>query len=132
MFATVFLGSGLLFVALLFTAAAMTGGLVTMLDSGQAVSSDVVRLTSASTAVLVGTLAIRMAGVFTLVVSNLGRRTGILPRWLVAWGFMSGLVLLLSPVSSIWVAMLFPLWVIALSTFILVNSFGPPPAPLPP
>lgn len=125
LFATVFLGSGLLFVALLFVSAALTGGMIDLIDDGQPVSNDVILLVDATTAVIVGTLAVKMAAVFTLVVTNLGRRTGIVPRWLVVWGYATGLVLLLSPVRSFWIAVLFPLWVFTFSTRILLRSFRP-------
>lgn len=99
------------FVAMLFIAAALTGGWVNALDSGQDVSDDAILLADATTAVLVGTLGINMAAIFTLVVSTLGRRTGLVPRWLGAWGYATGLLLLLSPGRFGWVAMLFPAWV---------------------
>jgi hypothetical protein len=125
LFATVFLGSGLLFVAMLFIATALTGGLVASVTGDRPISSDLVRLASGINAVLIGTLAIKMAAIFTLSVSNLGRRTDLLPRWLVWWGLATGLVLLLSPIRSIWVAILFPIWVLTFSTRILVASFRP-------
>lgn len=122
LFATAFLGSGLLFVAMLFSAAAVMGGLLSALGGTQPVSDDSARLATAQTAVLVGTLGIRMAAVFTTVVTNLGRRTGIVPGWLVVAGYATGLVLLLAPPTTIWLALLFPAWVFTLSVQILVTS----------
>jgi hypothetical protein len=122
LFATAFLGSGLLFVAMLFAAAAVMGGLLSAFGGTQPVSDDSSRLATAQTAVLVGTLGIRMAAVFTMVVTNLGRRTGIVPRWLVVAGYAAAVVLLLAPPTTIWVALLFPAWVFTLSVHILVTS----------
>lgn len=122
LFATVFLGSGLLFVAMLFAAAAVMGGLLSTLGGTKPVSDGSLRLATAVTAVLVGTLAIRMAAVFTVVVTNLGRRTGIVPGWLVVGGYAAGVVLLLAPPTTIWVALLFPAWVFTLSLHTLVAS----------
>jgi hypothetical protein len=121
-FATAFLGSGLLFVAMLFTAAAVTGAFLDLSGGARPVSSADARLTSAIVSALLATFGIRMAAVFTLVVTNLGRRTGIVPRWLVAAGYGTGLVLLFAPPRILWVALLFPAWVLALSVSMLVLS----------
>ena len=96
-FATAFLGSGLLFVAMLFTAAAVTGAFLDLSGGTEPVTSADARLASAIVSALLATFGIRMAAVFTLVVTNLGRRTGIVPPWLVVAGYATGLVLLLAP-----------------------------------
>jgi hypothetical protein len=125
LFATVFLGSGLLFVAMVFIATALLGGVVAVFDEGPPLSAEVIRLAEGINAVLVGTLAIKMAGIFTLSVSTLGRRTQLVPTWLVWWGSLTALVLLLAPVGTYQVAILFPVWVLAFSTRILVASYRP-------
>jgi hypothetical protein len=128
LFATVFLGSGLLFVAMLFTATAITGAALLLFNAGSPVSNDHLLLADAISRVLLGTLAVRMAAVFTLVVTNLGRRTKIIPTWLVVIGYAVGLVLLLVPTTEPLVAMLFPTWVLVFSLHILVVSFRSPDA----
>jgi len=122
LFATAFLGSGLLFVAMLFTAAAITGGVLALYDGTRPVSAEDARLTSAIVGALVATFGIRMAAVFTLVVTNLGRRTGIVPRWLVVVGYATAAVLLFAPPRTTWATLLFPAWVFLLSINILVLS----------
>ena len=122
LFATVFLGSGLLFVAMLFTAAAITGALLDLYGGTQPVSTDDARLASAITTTLLGAFGIRMAAVFTLVVTTLGRRTSIVPGWLVVFGYSTAVILLLVPPSTRWVALLFPAWVLLLSLQLLVVS----------
>jgi hypothetical protein len=121
LFATALLGSGLLFVATLFTAAAVMGGILDLYGASP-VSNGEVRLAGAVTTTLLATFGVRMAAVFTLVVTNLGRRTGIVPTWLVVVGYACGLVLLLSPFRTVWVTLLFPGWVFLLSVHILVVS----------
>jgi len=121
-FATAFLGSGLLFVAMLFTGAAVTGAVLKLSGGAGTVSSDDARLTYAIVSTLLGTFGIRMAAVFTLVVTNLGRRTGIVPRWLVAAGYITGGVMLIAPPRTMWATLLFPTWVLALSVNMLVLS----------
>ena len=96
-FATVFLGSGLLFVAMLFVAAGAGGALLA------AVKFQDEPLPSPDTVVTVRSLAfgflfvyaMRMAAVFRIVVSTIGTRLGILPRWLVLAGYGAALVLIL-------------------------------------
>ncbi len=126
LFATVFLGSGLLFIAMLFTAAAITGALLHLYDGKQSVSNGDVRLASALSISLLSTFGIRMAAVFTFVVTNLGRRTGIVPGWLVVCGYLTTLILLFSPPRTIWATLLFPAWVFVFSVHLLVVSFSSP------
>jgi hypothetical protein len=127
-FATVFLGSGLLFVAMLFAAAAGLGAVLVLYSGPGRIPADEVRLISASSSVLLETFGIRMAAVFTLVVTNLGRRTAVVPRWLQAVGVVVAALLLLAPPRTAWVTVLFPAWVFLLSVQILVTSFRPAPS----
>jgi hypothetical protein len=130
LFATVFLGSGLLFVAMLFTSTAVLGGVLGLFRGDAKVPTASVLLAGQIARFLLATLGFRMAAVFTLATTNLGFRTGILPRWLVVLGFAVAAVLFLVPPHIIWVALLFPGWVLALSLYILYASFRvPDPVP---
>jgi hypothetical protein len=119
-FATVLLGSGLLFVAMLFVAAATAGGLIVAASrpSGIADASTLVEGRNV-TSVLVNVYAMRMAAVFTLTTVTIARRTQILSRWLMAAGLATALVLLVGIGISPWVELLFPAWILALSIDIL-------------
>jgi hypothetical protein len=55
-------------------------------------------------------------------VTSLGMRTGVLPRWLVVVGVVTGILLLLSPPLTAWVQMVFPTWVLIVSVTALVRS----------
>jgi hypothetical protein len=95
-FATVFLGSGLLFAALLFVAAGITGGVLEDVASPQPhATANTVELCRRIAANLLNTYAMRMAAVFTISTSTIGLRTGFMPRWLVFSGFAIAAVLLL-------------------------------------
>lgn len=120
LFATVFLGSGLLFVALLFVTAAVLGTILAIAPSGQPVPTESVRMLSSLSSVLMGSFGTRMAAVFTLVVTTAARRAGLLPKWLVVVGYLFPIVLLVSPPSMRWIVLLFPTWVMLLSIHILV------------
>jgi hypothetical protein len=122
-FATVFLGSGLLFVAMLFVAAAVAGGLIAAASrpSGApgAPGADTLALGRQVTAVLVNVYSMRMAAVFTLTTVTIARRTEIVSRWLTVAGIVAALVLLVGVGISAWVELLFPAWILALSIDIL-------------
>ncbi len=122
LFATVFLGSGLIFVALLFLAGAILATLLALFTRGVPVDADSMVLLMVFTKSLMGMFGARMAAVFTISVSSVGMRTGILPRWLVALGYLTGIALLLTPPLSNWSQLLFPTWVLLFSVSILVAS----------
>lgn len=120
-FATVFLGSGLLFVATLFGAAAAAGGLLVTADLAGAGS----KLQGSSfgrhvTYSLLTTYAMRMAAVFTFSTSTIGHRLGVLPRWLYLLGYLVALTLLLVSGSVAWSELVFPLWALGVSLHIFV------------
>jgi len=134
-FATVFLGSGLLFVGMLFVAAAVSGGLIAAASrpSGPP-GAGTVALGRDVTATLVNVYAMRMAAVFTLTTVTIARRTQIVSRWLTVAGIATALVLLVGVGISAWVELLFPAWILALSVDILTagrrvfpGSTGPAP-----
>jgi hypothetical protein len=134
-FATVFLGSGLLFVAMLFLAAGVGGALLT------AVKFQDQPIPSAETVVTIRSLAfgflfiyaMRMAAVFMIVVSTVGMRLGIFPRWLIVAGYAAALVLILNVSYNQTLVLVFPVWVAAVSVVILAGSgpteSGGPPGP---
>jgi hypothetical protein len=122
-FATVFLGSGLLFVAMLFAAAAVAGGLFAEVSrtSGPP-GPDVLGLGRNVTSLLLNVYSMRMAAVFTLTTVTIARRTQIVSRWLTVAGIVTALVLLVGVGLSAWVELLFPAWILALSVDILAAS----------
>ena len=93
-FATVFLGSGLLFVAMIFAAAAIAGGLIADATTSPP-GAGTLALGRRVTATFVNVYAMRMAAVFTLTTVTIARRTEIVSRWLTVAGLVSALVLLI-------------------------------------
>lgn len=122
LFATVFLGSGLVFVAMLFASAAALVTAIQLSSPGVPMSVEAVRMLAVLASVLSNVFATRMAAVFMLVVTTAGRRANLLPKWLVVLGYLIPLVLLVSPASARWSPLLFPVWVLSLSIHILVVS----------
>lgn len=118
---TVFLGSGLLFVAMLFGTAAVLSGVLSLVDGGVTLTPGAAAEAWAVASALLGQFGTRMAAVFALVVSTAGRRAGTLPRVVALLGYVCGFVLLLTPPLPRWAQYLFPVWVITLSIFVLVR-----------
>jgi hypothetical protein len=130
-FATVFLGSGLVFVAMIFVAAAIAGGLISAVSSSPP-GAGTLALGRIVTTTLVNVYAMRMAAVFTLTTVTIARRTEIVSRWLTVAGFVSALVLLIGIGFSPWVELLFPAWILALSIDILAAGLRPSARPVAP
>lgn len=127
LFATVFLGSGLLFVAMLFSAAGIVSAMALRFDamgSIEAIDPAQAQFMQALTASFLYVYAARAAGVFMIVTSTITMRTRTVPKWVAIVGYAIALLLLLSIRSFHLIMMLFPAWVAMLSVFILIT---PPP-----
>ncbi len=123
-FATVFLGSGLLFLGMVFVAAAATGGLIrayaaqpmVLIDSaafafGRAFTYDIMHI-----------YAFKMAAVFMMIASTLALRTRITARWIALLGYAAAAFLLLGSGYFDWVLFVFPAWVLLVSCYILIDN----------
>jgi hypothetical protein len=121
-FATVFLGSGLLFLALMFTAAAAAGAIVTTFTSDPSSFADSTTYLYArqTVAQIIGVYALRMAAVFLISQATLWLRTGVMPRWMALLTFPIALVLLFIVTEVTWIMLVFPGWVLLVSVYILV------------
>jgi hypothetical protein len=125
-FATVFLGSGILFVGMLFVAAATAGGILadTAGATGAAPNQDA--LGRQMTNIILNVYAMRMAGVFTITTATIAMRTGVLPRWLAFVGYAAAFVLLVGIGITPWASLLFPAWILVLSVVLLVATLRGP------
>ncbi|MEU8463055.1 hypothetical protein [Streptomyces sp. NPDC029003] len=112
--ATVFLGSGFVFAAALFVAAAAAG---TVLAESTGTAPSGFGRSFAYT--VLTTYGMRMAAVFVFATSTIGRRLGVFPHALALLGFGVGLVLLLAGSSVPWSELVFPAWALAISLYIL-------------
>lgn len=124
LFSTVFLGSGLLFLAMLFSGAAVS---TSVLELAARPSPDAALWAYGrdSTQTLVSVYAMRMAAVFTLSVSTVGLRTRGIPRWVAYVGYAVALALLVAAGEHRWTQLVFPAWVLLFSVVILVTSPRP-------
>lgn len=127
-FATVFLGSGLLFVAMLYAGAAAAGASLAAVhfQHSPPPRPDVFVFARGLAYTLLYVYAIRAAGVFMIVSSTIGLRTGTLPRWLVYVGYVIAVVLLLSVSYYRAFILIFPAWVALVSIELLRRADSRP------
>jgi hypothetical protein len=125
-FSTVFLGSGLLFLALLFVSAGIAGGIISMYGTspGQLIISGIYTYGRTVVYEIMQVYTMRMAGVWMISTSTLSLRTGIFPRWMAYLGIALAVFLLFSMGFFYWAPMVFPLWVLLISIHILRENLS--------
>ena len=124
-FSSVMFGSGLLFLAMVFAAAAVTGGIVASyaIASDQLIENGVVVFCRAVIYTIMNVYAIRMAGVFMISLGTIWVQTRVVPRLFVFLTYALALLLLIAINFSLWVIFIFPAWVLVISIFILRESW---------
>ena len=123
-FATVFLGSGLLFLALLFAAAAALGAVIIVFAASPGATVQPASFAFARAFVynIMTIYTVKMAAVFMITTSTLGWRTGIVARWIAILGYMASLVLLFGSQLFDLNLVVFPAWVLLVSIYILADN----------
>jgi hypothetical protein len=129
-FATVFFGSGLLFLAMLFAAAAVIGAILVVFaaEPNAMLNSTSLHIARALAYDLINIYAIKMASVFMISTSTVTIYTGMAPRWMAFVGFALGLILLVGSYAIAWSVLVLPLWVLLISVHILVDNLRGAPA----
>jgi hypothetical protein len=127
-FATVFLGSGLLFLAMLFASTAVAGGILNFYgaDTDMLIGSGIYTFGRTVAYEIMNVYAMKMAGVFMMSTCTLSLRTGIIPRWMAFLGLILAVFLLLSIGFFSWASLILPLWVLLISVHILIANMGRP------
>ena len=133
-FATIFLGSGLLYIAMVFAGAAVAGGIIAVLGKGLegVVPSGAYALGRVEANQAIHLYATKMAGVFMTSASAISLQTRIVPRWIAYLGYALATIQLLSFEGIVWVSLAFPVWVLLYSSYILIETgrrVQPPPPP---
>jgi hypothetical protein len=125
--ATVFLGSGLMFVAMLFIAVSVARGMLDAfgIDGRLPSDSDAYRVARGTAYALMQTFGLRMAAVFMFVTSSIGLRTAVFSRWISYLGFGGGLCLVLIVAEFAWLALVIPVWVLTISVYLLAAAPKP-------
>jgi hypothetical protein len=118
-FSTVFIGSGLLFLAMMFVAIGVGAGLERSHAAGD---PDVATFGQMVLLTISKTYALRMAAVFMISLATIWLKTGLMPRWLVGVSYLVAVALLLASDISMWLTLAFPVWVLVVSVLLLVRA----------
>lgn len=118
-FSTVFLSSGLLFLAMTFVSMAIAGAILTVTEQSVTGASVFVYFGRALMLQISNVWALRMAAVFMISLATIWLRTGLMPRWMVTITYLLAAVLLLVISRSLWTTLVFPTWVCVVSIVIL-------------
>jgi hypothetical protein len=124
-FASVFFGSSLLFLAMLFVAAALTGAVILVAattEANELINSATFRFARASTYIVMNVYAIKMAAVFMISMSTVVIYTGIAPRWIAYIGYLLAAILLIGSYYISWSFAILPAWVALISIHILMDN----------
>jgi len=123
-FSTVFFGSGLLFLAMMFASSAVGAGLVALRATKEdsAATGDVAVFGEHVLIALSNTYALRMAGVFMFSLATIWLKTRLMPTWLIAVTYVASVAILVASDFSIWVTIVFPVWVLLVSLLALVRA----------
>jgi hypothetical protein len=113
-FSSVFIGSGLLFLAMIFVSSAVGVALTHSGPDGVFGQALLLALSK--------TYALRMAAVFMISLATIWLKTGLMPKWLVVVTYLVAVGLLVSADISMWLTMAFPIWVLVVSVLLLVRA----------
>ena len=86
------------------------------------IDPDLARLFPGYGRTVIAVLGLRIAAVFVVTTSNIGRSAGILPKWFVYAGFVIAIFMLLSASLTRFLMLVFPLWLLLLSTILLIEA----------
>ncbi|MCI4673706.1 hypothetical protein [Candidatus Mycolicibacterium alkanivorans] len=123
-FSTVFLGSGLLFLAMMFVTSAVGAGLAgsNTAVAGTEINTDVALFGQMTVLALSKTYAVKMAAVFMISLATIWLRTELMPRWLVIVTYLAALSILAVSDLNMWIVMAFPVWVLIVSVLLLTRA----------
>jgi len=124
-FATVFLGSGIILVVMMFVWAATYGAMfgTYQVVGGELIDFDVLIYATAFANQIMGSYMLRMASVYMLSIGSLWTRTKVVPRWLTIVTYIVAVPFLLFAGALRWARIIFPVWVLLVSIFILVLNY---------
>jgi hypothetical protein len=124
-FATVFVGSGLLFLAMLFVAAAAIGAIVLLASGGpnELINSASFHFARALAYLVMNVYAIKVAAVFMISTSTVALYTAFLSRWLAYLGYILAGTLLFGSYYIGWSFVVLPVWILAISIYIIIDNF---------
>ena len=123
-FATVFLGSGFLLLAMLFAAAGAVSAIIIAFHAAPeaVVHSAAFHFGRGLAYGMINIYLVKAAAVFIITTSTIAIYTRLTPRWLAIGGYFIAFVLLIGSYYLDWVVLAFPLWVFLVGLSILWDS----------
>lgn len=124
---SVMFGSGLLYLAMTFAAAALVGALIATYEAApeRTISSGIYAFDREAIFRISNSFGVRMAGVFMFSTSSIWLRSRAMPRWIIAITYLLATVQLVGIGISLWSTMVFPIWVLIVSIHFLVRGAAP-------
>ncbi|CAM5212559.1 putative protein OS=Bosea thiooxidans OX=53254 GN=SAMN05660750_03402 PE=4 SV=1 [Bosea thiooxidans] len=125
LFATVFLGSGILFIGMLFVAASAIGAILLTHTArpGELAGSLTFTLARSFAYNVASIYAMKVSSVFLITASTIVLRTGITARWTAFIGYAAAAVILFGSHMVDWTFLVFPVWVLIVSCDILAREY---------
>ncbi len=124
-FATIFFGSGIILVVMMFTWGAAFGAIfgTFTVAADVLVDNGIFIFAAVFTEEILGNYFLRMAAMYMLSIGSLWTRTDVVPRWLVIITYVVGLAFLLFAGLLREVRFIFPAWVLLVSVYILILNY---------
>ena len=127
-FATIFFGSGIIYVLLIFLWGAILGTIMRMASLEtrgviQIFSTDVLTFGLILMNEINGNFALRMAGVYMSAVGTMWNRTKLMPRWLTLVTYILSFAFMLAAERIKEARLIFPAWVLVVSVYTLVLNY---------
>jgi hypothetical protein len=127
-FATIFFGSGIIYVLLIFLWGAILGTIMRMASLEargviQIFSTDVLTFGLILMNEIHGNFALRMAGVYMSAVGTMWNRTKLMPRWLTLVTYILSFAFMLAAERINEARIIFPAWVLVVSVYTLVLNY---------
>lgn len=123
-FSTIFFGSGILIVGMLFIWAAAFGAMFNtyLAAKGGVIDRDIYVFGHAFLREILGDFALRMMGVYMTAIATIWRHTKVMPRWIlvVTYVFAAAFIIFAAKVPE--ARFVFPSWVLLVSIYILINN----------
>ncbi len=124
-FATIFYGSGIIQVVLLFIWGAIFGAVMAVraMTAMGLIDNQIYIFGFALMNEIIGNYALRMAGVYMTAINSLWSKTGLMPRWLTIITYILAFGFLLAAERIREARFIFPVWVLAVSIYILILNY---------
>ena len=125
-FATIFFGSGIVQVVLLFMWGAIFGAVMVSrtLSASGLIDGGIYIFGFAIMNEIIGNYALRMAGVYMTAINALFSKTGFMPRWLIIINYILAMGFVFAAERIREARFIFPAWVFLVSVYILVLNYG--------